>query len=516
VAARVETSTAKPNIVADAPASCSAYVATNAVECPLSTTSSDARVSTAALDALDQALAEEDVLSRNQRLIALENCTHFEPGLIVALRADLAPPECNDAIVAPLLANTKVTLSLELSQLLRGQSLGARLLRTEDEPPIPEPPFTRERFETFLKERIRPWYSAQSQTIYSLAAEGAKLSGYGKAITAVEAGLSDLRFVENVRKVPLPEEMANDAELVEAYTQGLEDALEPRKTRGRDAILVGLLHLGQQGILRDGRLNRARAQITKLFSGSRVDALDSLLLPELPPLSTATVVERLATKLPPFFADRLLTPEQAESPTVLRALLERGLPPKLRQHVERRAYEDAAVARLYARALLELGSRYFRPADFTRATIILATKGTLDGPAAKETRLVAALAHALEGGPDNAVQLMLTGPMLPDSMGKIDQLEQLAAENSPLGGLSAYDAAHLMTIIPQREPHPEHWEKAAKYFDEASRKLALPTAKALAKARADDARATASQIRTTMNASVSRASVSPNPTSTQN
>jgi hypothetical protein len=451
--------------------------------------------SVAALQRLDAAFAEADALARDRALAQLEACSQFEAGLIRALRAELAPPECADHFVDPQLSDPKTPVSLELSQLMRGQSLGARLLRTEDAPPVPEPPFTREHFETFLRQHIRPWYAQQSQTIYDLASEGARLSGYGKAITAVEAGLSDLRFVDNVRAVPLPEEMAKDRELVEVYEQGLEDALEPRKLRARDAILVGLLNLGQQGVLRDERLTRARRKLTRLFAGSRVDALDGLLLPELPPPSTSTPVERLAAKLPPFFADRLITPEQAETETVLRALLERGLPPKLRQHVERRAYERPEIARLYARALLELGSKYFRPADFTRATIILGTKGALLGPDAKEARLIAAITHALEGGPSSAVELMLTGPLLPDGMGKIDQLERMAKENGVLGGLAAFDAGHLMTVIPQREPNAEHWEKAAKLFDIAARKLSSEAARNSAKTRAEDARATALQIR---------------------
>jgi hypothetical protein len=484
-------STPSRRIIAEAPTTCQSYVFKPS-ECPLATTTNGGATP---LDAIDSALAEKDPVTSQKLLAALEGCSQFEPGLIVALRADLAPPECADLLTDPVVTNDKILLNIELSQLLRGLSIGARLLRADDAPPVPHPPFTKDHFEAFLKDEIRPWYGAQSQAIYNLAADGSKLSGYGKAISAVEAGLSDLRFVENVRQVPLPEEMNRDAELVEAYSQGLEDALEPRKARGRDAILVGLLHLGQQGVLNDRRLYRARSQLTKLFSGSRVDALEGLLLPELPAPSQATVIERLATKLPPFFADRLFTLEQIDSPTVLRALLERGLPPKIRQHIERRAYEDATLARLYARALLELGSRYFRPADFTRATIILGTKGALAGPSAKEARFIAALAHALTGGPENAVQLMLTGPMLPDSMGKIEQLEKLAKENSVIGGLAAYDAAHLMSVIPQREPHPEYWEKAAVLFDDAARKLAQPKQKDLAKARAEDARATAKQIR---------------------
>lgn len=506
------------SIIAKAPSNCATFVLTQPQACAVldvgtQGATQDPKAEPApALVALDAALSAANEVELHQKLAALESCSHFEPGLILSLRADLAPPECADEIVSAKLADPKAALSLELHQLLRGQSIGARLLRAEVTPPVPQPPFTREHFEAFLKERIKPWYSAQSRAIFELSSEGAKLSGYGKAITAIEAGMSDLRFVESVRSVPLPEDMNRDPELVEVYGQSLEDALEPRKIRGRDAILVGLLHLGQQGVLNDARLKRAQAQLSKLFAGSRIDALSGLLLPPLPEPSTATVIERLAARLPPFFADRILTEKSLESPTVLRALMVRGLGPKIRQVVERRAYERADVARLYARALLEYGSKYFRPADFTRATIILGTKGSLEGAAARETRLIAALSHALEGGPENAVQLMLTGPMLPDSMGRIAQLQQLAKENSEIGGLAAYDAAHLMTVIPMREPNAAHWEKAAQSFDVAASKLKDPKLKSLAKARAEDARATAQTIRTTKPAGTTAPAPSPEKT----
>jgi len=487
--------TTPKGVISDAPSSCDDYVVKTEEACPIQSPVADKNAHVEALTHLDAALSSPSNVAQNQKLATLERCGHFEPGLIAALRADLAPAECADRIVEPWLTNSKMTLSLELSQLMRGLSIGARLMRAEVVPPTPPAPFTRQHFEAFLKEHIRPWYSAQSRAIYDLASEGSKLSGYGKAITAVEAGLSDLRFVEAVRRVPLPEELRLDSELVEVYQQGLEDALEPRKLRGRDAILVGLLHLGQQGVLDDRRFYRAQTQLMQLFAGSRIDALSGLLLPKLPDVDSSTVVGRLAAHLPPFYSDRLLTPEEVESPAVLRALLVRGLGPKLRQHVERLAYERPEIAQLFARALLELGMKYFRPADFTRATIILGTKGALDGPSARETRLVAALSSALEGGPENTVQLMLTGPMLPDSMGKIEKLQQLAKEKSVIGGLAAYDAAHLMTVIPQREPNPEHWEKAARAFDLAASKLHDEKQIALAKARAYDARATAQQIR---------------------
>jgi hypothetical protein len=454
------------------------------------------------LAALDEALTltDGDALRRDQKLAIVEGCSGFEPGLIRALRADLAPAECADTIVEPLLDNHKSELSIEVSQVLRGLSLSARLLRASDRPPLLPPPFTREKFERFLNSSIRPWYLAQSKAVFDMAASGARLSGYGKAIVAIEAGLSDLRFVENVRKVDLPEDMRADPELVEVYQQSLEDALVPRKLRGRDAILVGLLHLGQLGVLADPRLTRARAELGKLFSGGRIDALDALLLPPLAPLSQSTVTERLAAKLPSFYADRVLRPFDLATPEVVRALLERGLPPRLRQQLEQSGRQSADVARLLARGQFELGCRYFRPSDFVRASATLAGKGVSAGPAANETRLIAALAQALEGGPENAVQLVLTGPMLPRGMGNVAALERLANGSGNVSGMSAFNAGHLLSIIPQDKPTILHWQLIARYFDAAERKLTDPAQKAMARARAQDARETVEHVRDALSA----------------
>lgn len=480
-----------PNVIAQPPLGCSKFVREAAAS-----TAACSKKDADGLVLLDEAVSESEPVARDEKLQAIEGCVAFEPGLLRALRADLAPPECADAIIEPLLASTRDPLSVEVSQVLRGLSLAARLLRTSDQPPALEQPFTRERFNHFLNSSIRPWYLAQSKAVFELASAGAKLAGYGKAIVAVEAGLSDLRFVENVRKVNLPAEMAADHEVVEVYQQALEDALDPRKLRGRDAILVGFIHLGQLGVLSDPRLARARSQLARLFAGSRIDALDALMLPDLPPLSASTPAERVAAKLPSFYADRLLAPNDLQRPSVVRALLERGLPPKVRQELERQSHRAPELARLFARGQLELGRRYFRPGDFTRASILLEQKGVMAGGTAAESRFVAALAHALEGGPENAVQLMLTGPMLPKGMGRVEVLDKLANGTGPLAGMSAFNAGHLLSVIPQDHPNPEHWLRAARYFEEAEHKLTDPAKKALAHARAEDARATAEHVRT--------------------
>jgi hypothetical protein len=499
--------TARLNVVSPVPATCVGLAqAPDATSAPAECPTDDA----GRLTALDSALTTDDVAARDTALKRLEPCSGFEPGLLRALRADLAPPECADAIVEPLLkaiadeprSNQAATAPVavekptpEVVQVLRGLAFGARLMRTSDAPPQLSPPFTRDNFQTFLKAEIRPWYVAQSKAVFDLASAGAKLAGYGKAIVALEAGLSDLRFVENVRKVPLPSEMTTDREVVEVYQQALEDALDPRKLRGRDAVLVAMIHLSQLGVLTDPRLDRARAQVARLFAGSRINALDSLMLPPLEPLANADPIERLAAKLPPFFADRVLRAEDVTRPKVVRALLERGLPPRLRQQLERASQLSPEVTRLFARGQLELGRRYFRPADFTRASVLLKQKGVLSGAAAKESRLVAALAEALEGAPENATQLVLTGPMLPKGMGRIEALDRLAKEAGPLAGMAAFNAGHILSVIPQERPNPEHWMRIARYFDDAERKLLDANGKAGAHARAEDARATATQIR---------------------
>src|SRR5690606_4508830 len=87
---------------------------------------------------------------------------------------------------------------------------------------------------------MQRWVTEQATAIQALGALGSEIGYYGRAVVAVEAGMADMRFIDVVREVPVPEEFRGDAELEEVYYQGLERALEPRKERGRDAALVGL------------------------------------------------------------------------------------------------------------------------------------------------------------------------------------------------------------------------------------------------------------------------------------
>ncbi|HEY3236341.1 MAG TPA: hypothetical protein VGJ84_16610, partial [Polyangiaceae bacterium] len=216
---------------------------------------------------LKAALDTQDALARDQALAELGNCKPFPSGLITALRAELVPTECGDASVAPALNGKSGKLRPDVESALSGLGLAAKLYRLVREPPRLSPPFDKKRFGEFMRNTLMPWIVNQARAVQVVSERGARLTGYGKAVAAVEAGLADMRFVEVIREVPLPEEMNSDPEVRDVYFATLDEALEPRKARGRDAALVGLAEFAREGVLKDGRVDRARSLLSKLYSG---------------------------------------------------------------------------------------------------------------------------------------------------------------------------------------------------------------------------------------------------------
>jgi len=435
----------------------------------------------AGLDALDAALGSADPAERDTKLAALEKCSAYPAGLVRALRAELAPAACGDALVEPVLAARAQRLDVRVEDALIGIGLGARLSRLVHEPPRLEPPFRKERFRDFFKSKLAPWIAGQARAIHDIAAGGAKLHGYGEGVVAVEAGMADMRFVEVVRKVPLPDELAKDKAFADVYYGSLDQALEPRKDRGRDAALVGLKQLAAVGVLRDARVREARAMLSRLYGGRRIDALDGLMLPPLPPFKAHTRSERLAAGLPTFYADFVLAKADPTDPALLRALLERGVPPSAQKRVDG-AKADAPARQLYARFLVELGQTYWRSKDFARAASIAASATSA---ADNEPRLIAALAQALEDGPRDAAQMMLKGPFLPGGVGDIAALDRLSHSKSPLAGMAAFDAAYILQLVAPAKADSGYWKDLAKRYAAAARQLkGKPRARALDRAKA--------------------------------
>ncbi|MEO6603155.1 MAG: hypothetical protein ABIQ16_24935 [Polyangiaceae bacterium] len=441
------------------------------------------------LDALAQAVSRKEPRERDRLLGCLESSAAFPPGVLRALRAELAP-ECADVLALPLLEPRRADLSRNIEDALIALAAGGRLRRLVQKAPELSPPFDRARFMDFFQSTLKPWIVTQAAAIHDLAAVGPRLSPYAKGVVAVEAGLADMRFVSVVRQVPLPKEMSDDAEVRDAYYAALDEALEPRKARGRDAALVGLRELSNEGIVFDPRVQRARVLLSEVYSGRRIDALDKLLLPELSPATLDTSERALAARLPSFYAGVLLANRPLDS-ALLRALMERGLPHAFAPLLAPDKLDEASRA-LLARAWFDRGRVYFRADDFATSAKLSA----VDKPT-PEQALYHALASSLQNGPRDGSDLLLRGPQLPTGTAQVAELDLVASQKNAVAPLAAFDAAYLLGLVPPPND-AKFWDALAKRFEGAARQLTDPAQKKNAHEASAAAKDTAKALRATL------------------
>jgi hypothetical protein len=418
---------------------------------------------------LAAALSQSDE-ARDLALRCLEGASEAPPGWVRALRADLAPRECGDVVVGSEAAIAGA--ARDLADTLIALGVGARLSRSVQAPPLPPPPFDKAQFLKHFKEVLSPWVVAQAKAVDGLSQVGPRLSGYARGVVAIEAGLADLRFVEVARKIELPEEMKKDPEIRETYLVALEQALEPRIARGRDAALVGLGEFSKQGITSDTRLSQVRSRLSELYAGRRLDALDQLLLPPLPPADESSAALKVAARLPAFYALKLSASPSVEDPKLLRARLERGVPPALWLGSLPQG-TSPELATLAQRGLFHLGQVYFWAEPFARAAVIAAPEQ--DHTAA----LVSALSKVLSRGPRNAAAMMLGAPTLPPELRDVSALDALAKAKTPVAGLAELDAAYVRGLSPPAND-PAFWKEQATRYQRAEKKLDGKPAKAKA------------------------------------
>ncbi|HET9933103.1 MAG TPA: hypothetical protein VFQ35_20510, partial [Polyangiaceae bacterium] len=351
----------KPAPVPPAPAACAPYL-----DAPVACDSGHSLA-----ERLADALGENESLTRDRKLACVELDGGPAAGMLRALRADLAPSACADALVTPYLEAAQRP-SPEIETVLVGLMLAGKLSRLAADPPRLEPPYDKAKFLEFFEKTLKPWVIAEALSIGELSTQGAKLSGYGKAVAAIEAGISDLRFVQMARNIPLPTEFAADRDARDAYYASLDQALEPRKARGRDAALVGLRLFAELGVLKDARLSRARALLAELYGGSRVTALEGLALPELPPLRTDSVDQKLAARLPTYYALAFLSElKEVSDAKLLRAFAERGLPTTFRTRLDGEKLSNDARF-MYALLETQRGITYFSAPAFSHAAQVAA------------------------------------------------------------------------------------------------------------------------------------------------
>ncbi len=401
------------------------------------------------------------------RLGALESCAGLPKGVVRALRAELAPAACGDVLVATTLSRADTSFSPLVVGALQGHVVAARLSRLPVPPPTLAPPYDKQRVLEHIKGPVATWLIEQSSAVEETSRAAQRLSFYGRALAALEAGMADLRMVDALRAVPVPDELARDPELRGVYEGALEEALDPRKARGRDAVLVALGDFAAVGALSDPRVTRARAQLAKMYGGRRVDALDALWLPPTVELKAATVDQRLALALPTFYSAVVLAPELTADDAMLLALAQRGVPGPARRAMASPRSPEAR--RLAATLRLRLGQLYWRAFDFDEAATLMR-----EAPHTGEDGFLLALALALRGGPENAATMMRRAPDRALSLGDPRALEQLAKGEEPLAGLAAYDAAVLRELTAPHDAPASFWDELAKRYDAAAARITDP------------------------------------------
>jgi hypothetical protein len=447
--------------VAPSPASCAAYAS---------------RAPSAEATDVVGAFAEKDPAKRDARLVALAKDPKSNVMLNRALRADLAPVECADAIVDPLLNAPLASAAAAVPgnvRLLVGFSLAGKLARTASAPPAMGAIREKEKVKAFVSGPLKAWLLEQSTAIELLSSGAAGLSGYARGVAALEAGIAELRLVDRMRSAPVP--VTWDPELKSIYEAALDEALEPRKKRGRDATLVGMSDFARIGIIRDPRLDRARVLLTKLYGGRRIDALDALLVPAavVPPPSTPQ--EAAIASIPTYWLE---SGDIAHAED--RGFLANGVTRGLREHLKKLPGSAADELRTpYARARFDMGRVYWRRVDFVEAAHAAA-------PSAKpEDRLILALALALAHGPNGAADMMRAPTPAALDLRHTEALDALVTEGGPLSGMAAYDAAHLRALSPpEGADAAPYLRDVALRFRKAESLLADPAQKKAAGQRA--------------------------------
>lgn len=402
-------------------------------------------------------IRERDPAKRDAMLVALE-AKEPSAGVIRAVRAELAPIECGDALTDPFLA-THSAAQGPAGPTLVAISLAAKLSRTAASAPAMKGASDKEKLKQFIQGPLRQWVVEQATAIEALSVPAGELGGRARGIVAIEAGMADLRLVDRIRSSPVPSTW--DKELKSVYEAALDEALEPRKKRGRDAALVGLADFAGARITGDARVDRARVLLSKLYGGRRVDALDALMLPREEPSDPAPSVLAL---------------QATDAPT---------------QEWFSKLNVPALAPPTSARARFEMGRKYWQRVDFVEAAHAAAKDKDKD----PEARLLLALSLALSKGPNGAQEMMVAPSPSALGLGHTEALDALVAEGGNVAGMAAFDAAHLRSLSPpEGDAAGAYLGDVAARFRRAASLLEDPLQKKRAEERAADADAAAKAV----------------------
>ena len=320
------------------------------------------------------ALPWEARRQRDRRLARLETCAGLDAGLVRLTRVALWS-ECADALAVTVPRGT-------LTAAMRGYATAARIERLSFEPPSDLATGPSER----AVARALAWTEGQAAVLRSAAhaVDALPARTHGRAIAQLALGHGWNRLLHTRYDLPplsLAERSAQREGLNAELSRYVAESAEP-EARAADAARIAtewpLLRAWQAG-QQPGPVEAARA----------------LVLPALPRLQPREVRTRLAANLPSYVAARLLGDGPLD-PAALRALLERGLDPKLRRMVATQIL-SSDQARLLAHARVVLAARALAPAQAAAAVELL------HGSAEDEAEALSAVASALAGLPAGLV-----------------------------------------------------------------------------------------------------------------
>jgi len=215
-----------------------------------------------------------------------------------------------------------------------------------------------------------------------------------------------------------------------------------------------------------------------VYGGRRVNALDTLMIPDVPAQNAENPESAIASRVPAPYAASLVGPVKP-TPLMVRAYMQTGMPPFVRTEIESSSGADSLEARvLLARALFESGRTYFRAQDFQATDKILssvlgasdATTDILTRDQLEEIAALRALAIALSAGPQDATELIAKGPRFADTLGNLAALDNLANEKSERAGRAAFNGTYLRELVAP-EGAPDYWAELAKRYLAAAKKL---------------------------------------------
>ncbi|WP_437935771.1 hypothetical protein [Sorangium sp. So ce341] len=453
-------------------------------------------------------------------------------GLVRALRAELAPPACAEALVVPVLAAPPQGVSRAIYLTLYGHALASRLSRVAPQLPpldLTASP-TREDVARFAQ-ALTPEWEAQKALLDELGAQALSMpASYGRAIAAsalAEVSIATASHLYLAVRGPSTKLGRAEAGLLDAYAR-VRGALEtPLTNQAIHAYLVSFRDFAALGVLDDYRASRGEIFMrstypTSLRSTFTFFDLTGVLMSYPPFRKTAPPSPRriapdgtfpwgskpdgalrtpddfmsmlvlnimapeLALKLPP------LPPAPSGSvnerlagllPTFYAGLLlEPSLarqPAFLRALMDKgvpaphRAALDAAdlpadVVWLHAQARLLLGLQWMRASDIERA---ISLAGSL--PRSGKVDLFLATATALRHAPDYPKAWMLDPRPLPAEFGDTRALAAIveAVPKAPHAGDALYNLAlvkEAVSSVDIRESFAFKREQSKRYRDAAT------------------------------------------------